>query len=90
MARLQSEIPLLRWKGGVFTVNRAGVKDRGPRRQVDLCHVPKVNREPIRSFHDLLRQSHLLLILYGWSWISMASLAVRSMHLVFVARMGHL
>jgi hypothetical protein len=41
---------------GLFTVNTAGVKDRGPLRQVEMGHVPKVFMGPIRSFHDLLRQ----------------------------------
>jgi hypothetical protein len=45
----------------LFAVNDAGVKDMGPRRQVDLGHVPKVFQEPIRGFHDLLRRKPLSL-----------------------------
>jgi hypothetical protein len=58
MARLQSEIPLLRSRTGeeLLTVNTAEDKARRPRRQVDLGHVPKAFMEPIRGFHDLLRQ----------------------------------
>jgi hypothetical protein len=57
MARLQSKIPYLGRKGErLFEVNRAIVKGRGPRLQVDLGHVPKVFREAVRGFHDLLRQ----------------------------------
>jgi hypothetical protein len=32
----------------------------GLRSQVDLGHVLKVLRDPIRGFHDLLRQNHNL------------------------------
>jgi hypothetical protein len=32
--------------GELFTVNTAGNKDRGPCRQADLHHVPKVFRQP--------------------------------------------
>jgi hypothetical protein len=46
---------LWRRREGLFTFNTAGVKDKGPLRQIDLGHVPKVFREPIRNFHDLLR-----------------------------------
>jgi hypothetical protein len=41
---------------GLFTVKVGMVKDRGLCRQLDLGHVPKVYREPIKGFHDLLRQ----------------------------------
>jgi hypothetical protein len=37
---------------GLFIGNRTGVKDRGPRRQVYLGHVPIVFRESISGFHD--------------------------------------
>jgi hypothetical protein len=40
----------------VFIVNRTVVTDGGPRRRVDLGHVRKVFREPIRGFYNLLRQ----------------------------------
>jgi hypothetical protein len=33
-----------------------------PRRQVSLDHVPKVLKEPIRGFHDLLRQKPFSLL----------------------------
>jgi hypothetical protein len=37
-------------------VHKAWLKDTGPQCLVYLGHVPKVLREPIRGFHDLLRQ----------------------------------
>jgi hypothetical protein len=44
-------------------------------------------REQMSGFHDLLRQKHTsLFILFGWSSISMASLTMRSMYWVLVAR----
>jgi hypothetical protein len=42
--------------GRLFTVNRAGVKDRGLYHQMDLGHIPKIFRELIRGSHDLLRK----------------------------------
>jgi hypothetical protein len=48
------------------------LKDMEPHRQVYLGHVLKIFREPIRGFHDLLKQKPpSLLILEGWSSISM-------------------
>jgi hypothetical protein len=47
---------------------------------VDLGHVSEVFREPIRGFHDLLRQKS----------ISIASLTMRFTCLVFVARVKEL
>jgi hypothetical protein len=45
-------------------------------------------REQKRGFHDLLRQKPIsLFILLGWSSISMASLTMRSMYWILVARM---
>jgi hypothetical protein len=42
----------------------------------------------MRGFHDLLREkSSSLLILLGWSLISVASLAIRSIYLDLLARM---
>jgi hypothetical protein len=38
-------------KAGLFTSNTAEVSGRGPRRQVDLGHLPKDFREPIRDLH---------------------------------------
>jgi hypothetical protein len=44
-------------------------------------------REQMSGFHELLRQKHnSLFILLEWSSISMASLTMRSMYLVLVAR----
>jgi hypothetical protein len=40
----------------LFAANTAGVRDKGPRSQVDLGHVPKDFRDLIRGFHDLLSQ----------------------------------
>jgi hypothetical protein len=45
-------------------------------------------REEMRGFHDLLRQKPAsVLILLGWSLISMASITMRSMYRVLVVRM---
>jgi hypothetical protein len=76
---------------GLFTVNTAGIKDRGLHHQEDSGHVPKVFWEPIRCFHDLLRQKPpSVLKLYGWSSISMAFLTMWSIYMVFVASMEEL
>jgi hypothetical protein len=40
--------------GGWLGVYKAGVYDMGLHQQVHLGHGPKVFREPIRGFHDLL------------------------------------
>jgi hypothetical protein len=40
----------------LFIVNRAGLRDRGPHRQAAPSHVPRVSGDPIRGYHDLLRQ----------------------------------
>jgi hypothetical protein len=56
MDRLQSEIPSFGGRGRVVH------KHAEPYHQVSLRHVPNVFREPIRDFHDLLRQKHRLLV----------------------------
>jgi hypothetical protein len=82
---------LRRRREGLFAFNKAGVKDKEPRSQVDLGHVSKIFRESIRGFHDFLRQKPpSLLILYSWSSISMAPITTRFIYLVFVARMEKL
>jgi hypothetical protein len=54
----------------------------------DGVHFPGYFRVQIGGFHDLLRQKpSSLFILYGWSSVSMASLMMRSMYLVFVESM---
>jgi hypothetical protein len=60
MARQQRKISWLRWRGlGARFKNSAETA-----KQVDMSHVPKIFREPIRVFNDLLRKSlHSLLIL---------------------------
>jgi hypothetical protein len=40
----------------LFEVNTAGVKNKRPRRQVDLNYIRKVLSEPIRGFRDILGQ----------------------------------
>jgi hypothetical protein len=47
-----------------FIASAEGGREQGPCSQVDLGYVPKVFREPVRGFHDLLKQkSPPLLIL---------------------------
>jgi hypothetical protein len=61
---------------------------RGTQDVWDGVHFPGYFRVQIRGFHDLLRQKpSSLFILYEWSSISMASLMMRSMYLVFVESM---
>jgi hypothetical protein len=59
---------------------------------MDLCSLVELVsgflREQMRGFHDLLRQKPIsLFMLLGWCSISVASLTMRSMYWVLVARM---
>jgi hypothetical protein len=53
------------------------------RGQVDMGHVEKVFREPIRGFCDLLRRKPPSFLIQWWSSISKASIRMRSIYLVF-------
>jgi hypothetical protein len=66
---------------GLFTVNIAGVKDMGPRGQMDLGHVLKVFREPIRSFHDLLTEKPPSLLIMLWVEFNLNGLLNNAIHI---------
>jgi hypothetical protein len=66
---------------GLFTVSRAMAKDRELRHKVDLDHVPKVFREPIRGFHDLPRQKATLSVHIVWVEFNLNGIYNNAIHI---------
>jgi hypothetical protein len=89
MTRLLRIVELVATEEVVSIISEQGLsKCRDCIAKCTCCHVPEVFREELRDFDDLLKQkSPSLFILYEWSSISVASLTVQSIYLVYVARM---